>query len=69
MSDGKGEGRLSQLPRTLAKLAHTGSVQNAKQSLERKQIKKKKFLVHKCNRTPDCKQKNNTDITSDLVLT
>lgn len=44
MSDGKGEGRLSQLPRTLAKLANTGSVQNAKQSLERKQIKKKSFL-------------------------
>lgn len=33
MSGDIAEGRFSQLPRTLAKLAKTGSVQNAKQSL------------------------------------
>lgn len=33
MSGDTGEGRFSQLPKTLAKLAKTGSVQNAKQSL------------------------------------
>lgn len=36
MSGDTEEGIFSKLPRTLAKLAKTGSVQNAKQSLKRK---------------------------------
>lgn len=43
MSDGKGEGRFSQLPSILAKLALTGSVQNARQSLKEK---KNSFTKH-----------------------
>lgn len=52
MSHGKGEGRLSQLPSTLAKLAQTGSVQNAKQSLEEK--KYPAYLSKILNKCSNC---------------
>lgn len=44
MSGDTEEGIFSKLPRTLAKLAKTGSVQNAKQSLERKRVTYRHFF-------------------------